>query len=105
MTVSLLKLKSLIFSSPRQEGYLQLIINDNLQDGSKYGIIENVFVKKECRKKGIATQLIKDAVNYAKENNLYKIILNCSDQNIDLYHKNGFKVYQYNMRHFLKNIQ
>lgn len=93
--------RSMLFLDDSGHGRLQLIVNTNLQDGSEYGIIENVFVEKEYRNKGIATSLIERAIEYSKESGLYKIVLNCSDKNVDLYHKCGFKIYQYNMRHFL----
>ena len=93
---------SVLFCDENSGGKLQLIVNENFQDNSKYGIIENVFVDPEYRNNGIATSLVEEAIKYAKENSLYKVVLNCSDKNVDLYHRNGFKIHQYNMRHFLK---
>ena len=95
-------IESVLFIDEGKHGRLQLIINKNLLDNSKYGIVENVFVSKSHRKQGIAKNLIKESIKYAKNKGLYKIILNCGDENIDLYHKYGFKIYQYNMRNFLK---
>lgn len=95
-------ISSVLFLSENNRGRLQLIINTNLDDNSKFGIIDNVFVDPKHRKQGIATSLIEEAIQYAKKHDLYKIILNCSSENIDLYHKCNFKVYQYNMRYLLK---
>jgi len=52
--------------------------------------IEDLVIKKEFRSKGIGKELLKYAMNYAKNNNCYKVILNCSDDLKEFYKKNGF---------------
>ncbi|MCK9319849.1 GNAT family N-acetyltransferase [Methanoculleus sp.] len=61
---------------------------------SRYlGVIEEVFVKKEYREKGIATKLMNEALDYAKELNLDCVELT-TNKNIryvlDFYKKLGF---------------
>ena len=43
--------------------------------GKSIGFIENVITDKEYRRKGIGKNIIKKAIEYAKEQNCYKILL------------------------------
>ena len=52
--------------------------------------IEDVVVHKDFRNKGIANYLIKQAIEYANQNNCYKIILDCDEKLIPFYNKFGF---------------
>ncbi len=52
--------------------YLYLIRNDSHTE--PYGLLEDVLVKEEHRKKGIGTMLVKEALNEAKRLNCYKVI-------------------------------
>ncbi len=57
------------------------------------GYIFNVAVKSNHRKKGVATALINELVNYGKKNNFYFITLEVRESNapaISLYSKFGF---------------
>ena len=51
----------------------------------------DVVVDPENRGKGIAKLLNSHVINYSKNNNCYKIILNCSNDYISFYSKFGFK--------------
>ena len=53
--------------------------------------IEDVVVSKEYQKQGLGKKLIEFAINFSKKNDCYKIILNCSNENISFYYKCGFK--------------
>ena len=57
---------------------------------SSIGHIEDVVVDSNYRNKGIGKLLIDHCIDYAKENNCYKIILNCAEHNIEFYKKCGF---------------
>lgn len=57
---------------------------------SSIGHIEDVVVDKECRSHGVGSLLIKEAIEIAKKNNCYKIILDCSEKNTTFYQKFGF---------------
>jgi len=52
--------------------------------------IEDVVVHKDYRGKGIASKLLDFVKGYSQQNNCYKIILNCSQDYIRFYEKNGF---------------
>jgi GNAT superfamily N-acetyltransferase len=53
-----------------------LIIIDNLtRRGRPFGLIENVVTHKEYRKRGYGTAILHNAVEVAKKNNCYKVVL------------------------------
>ena len=73
-------------------GMITIIIEQKLiHNGSCVGHIEDLVVDKEYRKQGIGNELLEHVINYAKQNNCYKIILNCNKDLIPFYNKNGFK--------------
>ncbi len=53
--------------------------------------IEDVVVTKTVRSTGLGKMIISKLISIAKENKCYKIILNCSEQNVGFYEKCGFK--------------
>jgi glucosamine-phosphate N-acetyltransferase len=69
-----------------------------LHGGSKVGHIEDVAVMSTVRKKGIGKILIDYLVGIAKNEQCYKVILDCSSENIPFYIKCGFQVSQHCMR-------
>jgi glucosamine-phosphate N-acetyltransferase len=54
------------------------------------GHIEDIVVDKKQRGKGLGGKIIKFLVNLSKTKGCYKVILNCSNENIKFYEKNGF---------------
>ena len=54
------------------------------------GHIEDVVIDSRYRSKGLGTMIIKKLVNVAKENNCYKIILDCDIKNTSYYEHIGF---------------
>ena len=53
-----------------------LIIIDNLtRRGRPFGLIENVATHKKYRKRGYGTAILHKAVEVAKKNNCYKVVL------------------------------
>lgn len=72
---------------------------------NKGGYIEDIFVLKQFRKKGLAKKLIKDFEGILKEKK-YKILqLSVNVKNklaISLYKKQGFEVYHYDMKKRLR---
>lgn len=56
----------------------------------KVAHIEDVIVDNTCRGKGLGKMLVQTCIDYAKIHYCYKIILNCSDENIPFYEKCGF---------------
>lgn len=59
------------------------IIENLTRSGKPYGIIENVITSINHRRKGIGKKLIEKAVEKAKENNCYKVILLSSLKRIE----------------------
>ena len=51
------------------------IIPNLTRNGRSNGFIENVITDEKYRRKGIGKKLMKMAVEYARENNCYKIVL------------------------------
>ena len=52
--------------------------------------IEDLVVDKNCRNKNIGGILLNYAIEYAKQLNCYKIILDCKQELIPFYEKNKF---------------
>jgi len=72
--------------------YLAIIPNLT-RNGKSNGFIENVITDEKYRKKGIGKKVIKMAIEYGKQNNCYKIILQSSykrKENHIFYEKCGF---------------
>lgn len=60
--------------------------------------IEEMVVDLEYRDKGIDKQLMDEAVKLAKTFDCYKIILDCSEDNVPFYEKCGFHKHEISMR-------
>lgn len=63
----------------------------------KVGHIEDVVVHKDKHGLGVGKKLIDELVNIAKNTNCYKVILNCSENNVGFYEKSGFKLMERQM--------
>ena len=65
-------------------GSCYICIIPNLTRGGKsIGFIENVITDKEYRRKVIGRHIIKRAVEYAKEQNCYKVLLQSGNKRTD----------------------
>jgi glucosamine-phosphate N-acetyltransferase len=53
--------------------------------------IEDVVVDKDMRGLGLGAYLINNAIEYAKARGCYKVILDCSEENVSFYKKCGFE--------------
>ena len=51
------------------------IIPNLTRTGQSIGYVENVIIDEKHRKKGIGRKLMEMAINYAKEENCYKVVL------------------------------
>jgi glucosamine-phosphate N-acetyltransferase len=65
------------------------------------GHIEDVIVDEKYRNRHIGQHLIRELQSAAKEKDLYKIILNCSEKNQSFYEKLGFIRKEIQMRYDL----
>ena len=68
-----------------------------IRDGGLASFIEEVIVRKEYRGKGIGEMLVSKAIEKAKELGCYKVILQCSDENVKFYEKCGLSKFKYNV--------
>jgi glucosamine-phosphate N-acetyltransferase len=60
--------------------------------GRNVGHIEDIVVAKHMRGKGISSEILNILKEIAKENNCYKVILDCNDDVKNIYIKNGFEI-------------
>lgn len=69
-----------------------------IHQGGNVGHIEDVVIAKEFQSSGIGEKLINFVLEYAKKNDCYKTILDCSDDVKPFYEKIGFKKHSNSMR-------
>ncbi len=67
-----------------------LIENKFIHKLSSVCHIEDVVIDVEHRNNGLGKKMINHCVEYAKSKGCYKIILNCSEKNVQFYEKCGF---------------
>lgn len=67
-----------------------LIENKIIHNMSKVGHIEDIVIDNSFREKGYGKMIIDYLINEAKKLNVYKIILNCSEENVLFYKKCNF---------------
>ena len=73
-------------------GTITILIEQKLIHGGKcVGHIEDLVVDKEYNGQKIAQELLAFAIQIAKDNNCYKVILDCDKKLIPFYEKSGFK--------------
>ena len=80
-------------------GVASLITIDKiLRSGSRMGLIEDVAVSPESHGLGLGKLLIEDLLALAEEKGCYKVVLNCSDDNVPFYEKCGMYKAENQMR-------
>ena len=62
-----------------------------IHGGKSVGHIEDLVVDKESTGQGIAKELLAYAIQIAKDNNCYKVILDCDKDLVQFYEKNDFE--------------
>lgn len=75
-----------------------LIEQKFIHDGGKAGHIEDVVTRKGYEGKGIGREILKELIKIAKDNECYKIILDCDEKLVKFYEKLGFKKHSIMMR-------
>lgn len=60
--------------------------------------IEEMVIDKDSRGSGVGKSLVEHAVKFAKERGAYKVILDCSEDNVGFYEKCGFRTHEVSMR-------
>ena len=78
-------------------GYVWVGEGSNMMTGTKHGFIYDIFVKENCRRKGIGMMLMKTAEQYCKERGYTKMALMVATNNqpaTKLYGKQNFAAEQ-----------
>lgn len=75
-----------------------LVEHKMLHYGSKIGHIEDVVVHKCGRGLNIGKQMIEKCVDLCRKQNCYKVVLECSDENVTYYEQFGFNKHDNSMR-------
>ena len=68
-----------------------------IHNSAIYAHIEDVFVDESHRHKKIGKELVNKAIEYCKDNSVFKISLNCNEKLKDFYSLNNFEQRQINM--------
>jgi len=74
--------------------------NEKLQTSLKFVTIHEIYVKPPHRRSGIATRLLKEALEKAREKGFTNVKLSALSSNVEaiqFYEKSGFRVYRYGM--------
>ena len=78
-------------SDEKPENHIQIVGSGTIifepkliRGGSYIGHIEDIVVDEQYRCKGIATRIIENLIEFAKEKKCYKVILDCQNE------KSGF---------------
>jgi glucosamine-phosphate N-acetyltransferase len=81
-------------------GSITLLLEQKfIHDGGKVGHIEDVVTRKEYGGQGIGSALVQKCIDVARKQNCYKVILDCSQNNIPFYENAGFRKHEVSMRY------
>lgn len=81
-------------------GSITLLVEQKfIHNGGKVGHIEDVVTRKEYSGKGVGSSLVQKCIEAAKGEKCYKVILDCSLDNIAFYEKAGFRKHEVSMRY------
>jgi glucosamine-phosphate N-acetyltransferase len=85
-------------------GSITLLLEQKfIHNGGKVGHIEDVVTRKEHSGQGIGSALVRKCLDVARKENCYKVILDCSQNNIPFYEKAGFRKYEVSMRYDIES--
>jgi glucosamine-phosphate N-acetyltransferase len=73
-----------------------------ISEGGIAAHIEDFATNKKYERNGIGRSIIKEIINYSKKRNCYKIILDCSEDNVNFYNKFGFEIKEHCMKLYIK---
>eukprot|EP01084_Bolivina_argentea_P084111 152209_1 len=85
-------------------GCITMLIEQKFMHGcSRVGHIEDVVTDTNYRGQGLGKLLTNYAVDYAKQSGSYKVILDCSDNNVPFYERCGFKKKENQMAYYFNS--
>src|SRR5215831_2653220 len=76
-----------------------LIEQKFIHNGGKVGHIEDVVTRKGYEGMGIGTALVDRSLGFATQMKCYKVILDCSENNVPFYKKIGFREFGISLRY------
>lgn len=79
------------------------VLEKLIHSGGKVGIVEDVAVSEYARGLGLGKLLIDTLVEQAENQNCYKVVLSCSEDNVPFYEKCDFYRHEITMRKDLSN--
>ncbi len=84
-------------------GSITLLIEQKfIRNGGKAGHIEDVSTRKGFEGKGVGSALVQKALETARKEGCYKVVLDCSEANVKFYENNGFKRNEIGMKFVLR---
>jgi len=69
-----------------------------IRNGGRVGHIEDVSTRKELEREGIGKALVERAIEESRKHGCYKVILDCSEDNVPFYEKCGLHREEQQMR-------
>ena len=69
-----------------------------IHNGGRLGHIEDVATRKGWERKGIGSAVVMFAIAEARKEGCYKVVLDCSIENILFYERLGFRQHAFSMR-------
>ncbi len=76
---------------------VELIVMPDLFGKRPVGYIHKVYTDETHKGRGLATSLVRKAVDFAREKGCYKVFLTCREETAPFYEKSGFKKEQVGM--------
>tara|TARA_A100001015_G_scaffold319641_1_gene443176 strand:- start:1316 stop:1759 length:444 start_codon:yes stop_codon:yes gene_type:complete len=82
-------------------GHGSIVISKRLRGGN-LGVIEDIIVHSNYRKKNVGKSIVNFLFDVAKDNGCYKVVLQCEEKNFNFYKKCNFETSGISMQRFLK---
>ena len=80
-------------------GYGAIVVEIKIR-GGKMGHIEDIVSHSEFRKKGVGKAIVNALFEIAKDNDCYKVALQCKEHNVSFYNKCNYELSGLAMRRF-----
>ena len=80
-------------------GYGAIVVEIKIR-GGKMGHIEDIVSHSEFRKKGVGKAIVNALFEIAKENDCYKVALQCKEHNVSFYNKCNYELSGLTMQRF-----